>query len=351
MASLDPTALFYLRVQPHRTCKYGENAWQQPAVHLYDPNNTDPLAPHRFELIEGEPSYNNLVDLERLLQTITHIAAGFELNYGRVPLIAIGVKHGNACGVGIGDDPRDVLQKMLRGDPLAIFGGLVMTNFPITLPLAQVLRIWGMHDQKRLLDGIFAPSFSLEAQEELSRRGAKCRLLANQALGNLTQTSLDSEPRVRYIRGDYLIQPNYTFVLNLNDPELVRYGGFISPGEEHDLLLAWAIGSTSNSNTITITKNGALLVNAVGQQDRVGAGKLGQMRGERSGHDFGDAVAYSDSFFPFPDGPEVLVAAGISAILTSSGSVNDKLTIALCESRGVGLMMIPDAKGRGFFGH
>ncbi|MFA6446455.1 MAG: hypothetical protein WCW14_04385, partial [Candidatus Paceibacterota bacterium] len=125
----------------------------------------------------------------------------------------------------------------------------------------------------------------------------------------------------------------------------------LSSIKSRDLSLAWGVGSTSNSNTITIVRDGQLIGNGVGQQDRVGAGELADWRAVRSKFDLNGATAYSDSFFPFPDGPEVLINAGVKTILTSSGSVRDNLTIELCKQRGVNLVMVPDAIGRGFFAH
>ena len=82
-----------------------------------------------------------------------------------------------------------------------------------------------------------------------------------------------------------------------------------------DLILAWAVGCTSNSNTITLVKDGMLLGNGVGQQDRVGAAQLAIMRaGEK---DLNGAVAYSDSFFPFPDAPQILIDYGIKIIFST----------------------------------
>ena len=96
-------------------CTYGENAWQQNATLTLLETN-DPLSLGNFVLIEGyTPSYNNFADLDRILQTITHIAASFDRNFKKVPNIAIGGKHGNACGTAVGDNTISVLQKMLSG--------------------------------------------------------------------------------------------------------------------------------------------------------------------------------------------------------------------------------------------
>jgi AICAR transformylase/IMP cyclohydrolase PurH len=86
-------------------CAYGENAWQAPARLVHD-EGTDPLAISRFEQLEGSAlSYNNIAELDRQLQTVTHIAAAFEIGGGSVPAIAIGTKHGNACGAGVAAAP------------------------------------------------------------------------------------------------------------------------------------------------------------------------------------------------------------------------------------------------------
>ena len=99
-------------------CAYGENAYQTPAS-LYKNSNTknDPLAIHNWKLVEGSPlSYNNICDVDRMLQTMTHIGAGFDKNFGSVPHIAIGAKHGNSCGAAFADSGIEAVDKMLVGD-------------------------------------------------------------------------------------------------------------------------------------------------------------------------------------------------------------------------------------------
>jgi len=325
------------------TCKYGENTSQSPA-HLYSRGSDDPLALDEFQVEEGTPlSYNNMCDIDRLIQTITHIAAAYDVNFGTAPAIAVGVKHGNACGAAVDRDLRDVASNVMAGDLRAIFGGLVMTNFGVDAAVAELLSV-----QK--LDGIIAPRFTSEAIAMLRRKKDKCRFVVNAALAALSAESLDRAPRFRYVRGCFLAQPNYTFVPRLRGAEIDKFGP-VGIDYEADMLLAWAIGATSNSNTITLVKGGMLIGNAVGQQDRVGAAELAIKRAHDAKHDVVGAVAYSDSFFPFPDGPKALIDAGVCAIFTSRGSVNDQKTIDLCMESNVALYMIPDALGRGFFGH
>lgn len=336
-----------------RECRYGENAWQVPAA-LYIGNN-DPLGLPQFQPVAGhQPSSNNTVDLDRALQTMTHIAAVFEHNRGYVPSIALGVKHGNACAAAVSGSavaPEVTLRKMLGCDNLALFGGLVITNFGLFGYDAQTLLTHGQPEgEPRILDAVVAPSINEQAIETLTRKGDRCCMLTNEELYKLGKESLDTQTRFRYVRGGFLTQPNYTYVFDLKHPELKVYGE-LTREQEDDLLLAWAICATSNSNTITIVKDGKLLGNGVGQQARVRCCKLADMIAQECGHDLEGAVACSDSFFPFPDGPQVLIDAGIKAILTTSGSIRDKDTIALCERSGVALLMIPDKIGRGFYNH
>lgn len=331
--------------------KYGENPWQTPAG-LYADNRvaTDPLGLDQFTHQKGwELSYINETDMHRLLQTVTHIAAGFETNMGKVPAIAVGVKHGNACGAGVAKTGVEAVQRMLEGDEIAIFGGVVMLNGVVDVDVATALMQYHMPEgQNRLLDGVVGSSVTSEAMEILGR--AKLRIVTNPALAQLTKDSLETTAIYRNVRGGMLVQPNYTFVLDF-DADYIELHGELNEQAKKDLILAWAVGSTSNSNTITITKECKLLGNGVGQQDRVGAAKLAVSRATGRGHDVQGGAAYSDSFFPFPDGPLVLAEAGLTAILTSSGSVKDPEVIETLEGKNVAVAMLPDKLGRGFFGH
>ena len=343
----------------------GENGPQSPAG-LYTTGTEDPLALDKFQLIEGSPlSYNNWCDLDRLLQTMTHISAAWKLNYKNTPNIAIAVKHGNPCGVSVGKDMCEVVHGMVKGDSRAIFGGFIMTNFGITEVTANAMAL-AMPNGKAIFDGVIAPYFDDEAVKILARAKDRCRLIKNAELLACSE-SPDTNMRFRYVRGGFLIQPNYTYILNLADPDMKIYGGEAEYYEK-DLLLADSICRTSNSNTITIVKNGMLIGNGVGQQDRVGAAELAVKRAIDAGHGapvvwwrrllrlpqknrLEGAVACSDSFFPFPDAVQVLINAGIKAIFSTSGSVNDEKVQDLCVKNGVSLYQLPDSKARGFFGH
>lgn len=334
--------------------QYGENRWQGSAGLYADKRTEDPLALHKFELRKGvTPSYNNFVDADRLLQTVTHIAAGFDKNFGKVPYIAVGVKHGNACGAGVADTPEDAVKRMIDGDRRAIFGGSVMLNFPITKSVAQLLITYGMEGSgiRRILDVIAASDIHEDSHHALRRKGDKLRVLTNPALASLSQHTLDTVRRVRHVRGGMLAQENYTCILDLKADYVDHRGPEASEQRLRDLVLGWGVGSTSNSNTISLTRDGMLLGNGVGQQDRVSAAELAVKRAIAAEHDVTDSAAYGDSFFPFPDAPAVLTKAGIKTLLTTSGSVKDDEVFKSITDLGVALYAVPDGIARGFFNH
>ncbi len=354
----------------HTPLAYGENKAQVPAG-LYADNrvNIDPLGLDQFEQIQGNlAGYNNYTDIDRMLQTATHIAAGFSTNFGEVPALAIAVKHGNSCGTGVGEALLEAVEKAIEGDTRAIFGGLVMVNGEIDAEIATALMDHANDGKgRRLLDGVVASSVTDEALLILNRK--KLRVFVNPALASLDGASIDQSRKFRQVRGGVLAQPNYTFVQDFSHPEMAFHGEVPSEGLQRDALLAWAIGCTSNSNTITLVKDGKLIGNGVGQHDRIGAGQLAITRTTIETPEVGETetelilhvtvdkeklkgtVAYSDSFYPFPDGPALLAKAGVKVILTSRGSVQDEEVMNTLNDAGVSVMTMPDEIARGFFGH
>lgn len=350
--------------------KYGENPWQ-PGSAIYADNrvDVDPLGHDQFVFVKGSVrTFTNFADADCLLQIATHIAAGFDRNFGKVLPIALGMKHGNVCGAAVADTLVEAVQRMIDGDKRAIFGGFIMVTGTIDKSVADTLLHYGMEDASaaRMLDGIIGADVTDEALDILTRK--KLRIVINPALAKLDEKSLDASRRVRQIRGALLEQPNYTFVMDLKSKD-IQQTGKVTEQQKRDMILAWAVGCVSNSNTITLVKNGKVIGNGVGQQDRVGAAQLALSRTTTDMVEFektndhikmtitldrqkiAGAVAYSDSFFPFPDGPMVLAEAGITAILTTSGSVNDELVMKTLLEAGVITVTVPDALARGFAKH
>jgi phosphoribosylaminoimidazolecarboxamide formyltransferase/IMP cyclohydrolase len=342
----------------YQQLRYGENAYQTPA-YLVKTDSEYPLAMHNFTIHTGNPSMINITDVDRGLKAITHIAGGMDKNFDTVPFIALGLKHGNACGASVAETTEDAITKMLNGNLKSIFGGAIITNFEITKELAELLILHNTNGKRRPLDVVVASSVTSEAIEILKRQNDRCLIMTNIALDSLSEGSLDQTPLVRQVAGgDWIEQPNHTFILNFSDKENTKYYGSNNKNDKEkentnrDTILGWGIATSSNSNTITLVKGGMLIGNGVGQQDRVEAVELALKRATDAGHDVAGAIAVSDSFFPFPDAPEKLLGAGVSRIFATSGSINDKSTIALFENNTTSeLMHIPDPLARMFFGH
>ncbi len=331
-------------VRKHR---YGENPYQFPSG-LYTLHSDDPLALNQFTQAEGgDPGYVNDTDLDRLLQTLTHIAATFKENGRKFRYYAVGVKHGNACGASFGNDKLTVLRNMIRGNPRAIWGGMIITNFTINAAEARILRMYMVNKKKRILDGVFAPKITSEAIAILKRPKGACKMLVNPALST---PELDTARWFRRVRGGFLLQPNFTYIFRFDNKSVERFGK-LSRAQKDNLLLAAAICQTSNSNTTTLVMRRMLIGNGMTRPDRCDATTLSVTNAREQGHDPEGAVAVTDSFFPFDDGPRVLIKAGISAILTVFGSLGDAIVKKTITEAGITLIWLPVYEGRMFFGH
>lgn len=336
--------------------KYGENA-HQPDANLYEfPDAaTNPLALSNLSLVEGTvPSLVNMTDVDRLLHYATAVAAVWRHNWSYVPRMAFAVKHGNLCGGAVGKDYLAVLRNMVLGDPVSIHGAVIMTNFTITPEGAQVLLRTGVHDgaKNRMYDGVVAPEFAEGATDMLARKVTeKCRLIVNPALAN--SLYLDTARRRKQVHGGFLDQPASSFVPDFTSKDWRVYGQCNELALMQNIAFAWAIGSRSNSNTITLVNNYMLLANAVGQTSRVRAARLAVSIAKECGHTVAlrQGIGYSDSFFPFLDAVEVLINAGLRVVFSTSGAKADKEVRKLCVDHDVTLVQLPDSMARGFFAH
>jgi phosphoribosylaminoimidazolecarboxamide formyltransferase/IMP cyclohydrolase len=330
---------------------YGINPNMKASIYKIDiDKKNDPLAFYNFKLVAGkEQSTNNLDDWNKAMGAITHLAAAMHTNFNDTKqAMMIGSKHGSPCGAAIGNNPEIIAKRMIEGDPLSIFGGIVISNFEIDEKIAEILLSHKVESGRRILDNIYAPHFTKGAIEMLERKKDKCRFLENKALEKLDKNSLDQQPMINSIRGGMIIQDSFSYILDFQHPELNVYGGKLTEDIKKQIILAWSVGSMSGSNTITIVKNNYLLGNGAGQQDRVGCSSLAIARATRSKHDLIGTTAYSDSFFPFPDGIQTLIDAGTKVVFSSSGSVGDNKVIEAAKKAGILLVMLPDKICRGF---
>jgi len=283
---------------------YGENRDQSPAD-LFSTGSFDPLAWDKFQVISGVPGYINMADGDRTLQIMCLLAEACRVNFtGKVPYIVIACKHGNPCGLGVDwDDPITAVTKAMLGDPIAVMGSEIMTNFVITPEAGEEIfrvhsllkgkvgrKFWGA-------DVVFAPGFCDEAVELLGKRERR-RLLVNEAL--LEPVMAVEEWAIKPVRGGFIRQKALNFVFDEKQVE------WLSKGERSaeflmNLLIAWSVAWRTDSNTVTMANNSSLIGSGVGQQDRIFCVQLCVDRARRSKHNIDGAVFASDAFFPFAE--------------------------------------------------
>ncbi|MFF2540604.1 bifunctional phosphoribosylaminoimidazolecarboxamide formyltransferase/IMP cyclohydrolase [Streptomyces cyaneofuscatus] len=286
--------------------RYGENPHQPAALYT---SGTGGLA--EAEQLHGkEMSYNNYTDTDAARR------AAYDHDE---PCVAI-IKHANPCGIAIGDDVAEAHRKAHACDPLSAFGGVIAVNRPVTVELAeQVAEIF--------TEVIVAPAYEDGAVEVLARK-KNIRVL--RAPGTPATTV-----EVKNIDGGALLQVTDRLQAEGDDPAnwTLATGDALSEAELKELAFAWKASRAVKSNAILLAKDGASVGVGMGQVNRVDSAKLAV---ERAGAErAAGAYAASDAFFPFPDGLEILTAAGIKAVAQPGGSVRDELVIEAAKKAGV----------------
>jgi phosphoribosylaminoimidazolecarboxamide formyltransferase/IMP cyclohydrolase len=235
------------------------------------------------------------------------------------PCVAI-IKHANPCGIAIGADVAEAHRKAHACDPVSAFGGVVAVNAEVTLALAQQLA-------DIFTEVIVAPAYAADAVEAL-REKKNLRILVapawKPALVELKQVS-----------GGVLVQAADRIDADGDDPAnwTLATGAPADAEQMRDLVFAWRAIRSVKSNAILLATGGATVGVGMGQVNRVDAAQLAV---SRAGADRArGSVAASDAFFPFADGLEVLLAAGVSAVVQPGGSLRDNLSIEAAEKAGV----------------
>lgn len=339
-----------MAVDRHGATRYGENPTQSATAWLSAPEDfgecnllTD--ADGNNTVIHGEMSFNNYVDGDSALALVKDLA---NADLGHPHAVAF-IKHTNACGCAIGDDPADTYRRAYLGDPIAAAGGVLCMNFPVTREIAETVmlsyRNWGKEAGAAFfkLDVWIAPRFDQEAVDlittptEKRKWGAACRLLA---VGDLTRPADPREIDIKKVVGGILVQQRDLIRLNEDAWKVVTTR---EPNQKElaDLRFALLVSKHTKSNAITICRDGRLLGNGAGQMSRVKSCDLAIQLARENGH--GDAlkgaVAAGDAFFPVEDGPQKLIDAGITAIIQPGGSNRDDDSIAVCDKAGVAMIM------------
>ena len=301
--------------------RYGENPNQSAAVYR-DPDHNGPSVV-TAEILAGKPlSYNNLMDAAAALDLVQ------DLNDATGLPSAVIIKHANPCGAAVAATLIDAIDTAWKCDPLAAFGGIVAVSSIVTIDIANTIA-----QGEKFLEVIVAPTFTADAVETLSSRWKNIRLLA---VGNEQRRT--SWLQLKSVEGGILLQENAPISADSSNWSHVA-GPAPTTSQLSDATIAWITCAHLKSNSISIVDNNALIGGGMGQVDRVSAARLAIGRAGDRLASASSAVAGSDAFFPFPDGPELLINAGIKCIIQPGGSVRDQETIDICEANGVTLLL------------
>jgi phosphoribosylaminoimidazolecarboxamide formyltransferase/IMP cyclohydrolase len=289
--------------------RYGENPHQGAALYS---NGFLPEGPGLAQATQHhgkEMSYNNYVDADAARR------AAYDFDG---PAVAI-IKHANPCGIAVADDVAAAHRKAHECDPVSAFGGVIATNVPVSVAMAeQVAEIF--------TEVIAAPGYEDGAIEALQAK-KNIRILECPPLRR-------GGGETRSISGGLLLQARDVISAEGDDPATWTLATGEAASEEvlADLAFAWRACRAVKSNAILLASDGASVGVGMGQVNRVDSCRLAV---ERAGERATSAVAASDAFFPFADGPQILIDAGVKAIVQPGGSVRDAEVVAACEAAGV----------------
>lgn len=285
--------------------RYGENP-HQPAV-LYAEDGSDSWWSAATQHQGKEMSFNNYADTEAAWRLVS------DLGEGSVAVI----KHTNAAGAALDTDIQRAFDRAWAGDPLAAFGGIVAINGELDLETAQEI-------SERFVEVVIATSAAPEALDALSAK---------------ENVRVFTSPLPSRHSGDYRRVEGGFLRQALDEPEISDWTVVSertpSVAEIRDLEFAWIVAAHTKSNAIVIARELQAVGVGAGDQSRVGAAdRAARKAGDRSN----GAVAASDAFFPFRDGVDVLVDAGVTAVVEPGGSRNDQELINAANERGVALV-------------
>jgi phosphoribosylaminoimidazolecarboxamide formyltransferase/IMP cyclohydrolase len=302
--------------------RYGENPHQRGAYYAELGARVHLLS--RVEQLHGkELSLINLLDLS---------AARLLLREFALPACVI-VKHANPCGVAVAGTIEEAYDRALASDPVSAFGMVCAVNRPVSAGLGEALA-------ERFIDVLFAPEYD---------EGALAALQQKQAIRILRDKERRGFPRgerdFKRVLGGLLVQDRDWDIEDREGME-VACG---DPSEElwGDLLFGWRVCKHVGSNAIVLAKGLATIGIGGGQTSRVDAVKLALDKAREHGHDVKGAVLASDAFFPFPDGPQAALEAGVTAIIQPGGSKRDDEVTAAVKKTGATMVLT----GRRHFRH
>ncbi len=284
--------------------RYGENPHQDAALYL-DPLNTRGFA--NAEQLGGKPmSYNNYVDADAAWRAVWDFA----------PQIAVAVvKHNNPCGLAVAATAAEAHRKAHACDPMSAYGGVIATNSTVTLDMAQSVR-------PIFTEVIVAPDYEPEALALLQEKKKNLRILK-------VAEPPKSKLQFRQIDGGLLVQSTDLIDATGDMPDAWKLVAGEAADEQtlKELEFAWRAVRCVKSNAILIADDMAAVGIGMGQVNRVDSANLAVERAntlDEGRNRTQGAVAASDAFFPFADGAQILIDAGVKAIVQPGGSIRDE---------------------------
>lgn len=306
-----------------QTLRYGENPHQQAAFYrLVGPPAVRPNLASAEQLNGRDISFNNLLDLEAALDAASDFAA---------PTVVI-IKHTNPCGLACHPELAEAYRRAHAGDPVAAYGGVIGCNRTVDEATAREIRPLNY-------DAIIAPDYEPPALNILKRKKQGQMVIMRvpgawappaTTTGALTLGDLD----IKHVSGGLLIQtPDAIPDAELTLTPVTKREPTLE--ELTDLLFAFRACKHVKSNCVVIARHLAVVGVGAGQQSRVLAAEIAVKRAEDRAR---GAVMATDGFFPFPDGVEVGIHAGVTAVIHPGGSIRDAQTIEVCDHHGVAMV-------------
>ena len=298
--------------------RYGENPHQQAALYTDGSAGTGGGLAGGRQLHGKEMSYNNYVDADAAWRA-AH-------DHGDAPTVAI-IKHANPCGIAVGDSIAQAHARAHACDPVSAFGGVIATNGTVDEATANQIK-------DVFTEVVVAPGFTPEAVEILTQK-KNIRLLE-------VSTPPDATLERRQISGGLLVQQVDRVDAPGDDPSTWTLAAGVAADEATltDLAFAWRSVRAVKSNAILLARDGASVGIGMGQVNRVDSCGLAVERANGHGEERArGAVAASDAFFPFADGPQILIDAGVRAIVQPGGSVRDAEVVEAATAAGTTLYL------------
>jgi phosphoribosylaminoimidazolecarboxamide formyltransferase / IMP cyclohydrolase len=293
---------------------YGENPHQRAAYYAQVGARMHVLSMVRH-VAGRDLSFNNVLDLNagRLL------VGEFE-----VPACAI-IKHNNPCGVAIGSTAPEAYARALASDPTSAFGGVICLNRPVDGDLARLI-------SRQFCELLFAPRFDDEALEVFAAK-PNMRLLED----NERRRFDISERDLKRVMGGLLVQDRDLDLEDRSEMEVVTERK-PSEAEWGEMLFGWKVCKHVRSNAIVLSGGLATIGIGAGQMSRVDSVRLALDKARDTGAGLQGSALASDAFFPFSDGPQLAIEAGVTSIIQPGGSKRDQEVIDACDEAGVAMV-------------